>query len=258
MEEQKKSIFKKFLIIYVIILAALMVVFLGYVADSLIKYEKNQIENYMESTIKELKKASKNNKIERYIDISNLNISEFEKESTSIGEGFYELFETQNITYKLKNGSTNVEYPIYDIFANDKQILEIKLNGAQKENRLGLLTFNKWKTETIEIKAEKDCSEKQLEELARTALQQINDRLYSTEMQALGFAIQELALYLDTHRDDSEALELYRSYQQMYMKCSQKWGNHHGPLNHHTASDSKRYNWLDDPWPWEYCANKEV
>jgi len=155
MEEQKKSIFKKFLIIYVIILAALMVVFLGYVADSLIKYEKNQIENYMESTIKELKKASKNNKIERYIDISNLNISEFEKESTSIGEGFYELFETQNITYKLKNGSTNVEYPIYDIFANDKQILEIKLNGAQKENRLGLLTFNKWKTETIEIKAEK-------------------------------------------------------------------------------------------------------
>jgi len=79
-----------------------------------------------------------------------------------------------------------------------------------------------------------------------------------TEMQALGFAIQELALYLDTHRDDSEALELYRSYQQMYMKCSQKWGNHHGPLNHHTASDSKRYNWLDDPWPWEYCANKEV
>ena len=29
-----------------------------------------------------------------------------------------------------------------------------------------------------------------------------------TELQALGFAIQELALYLDTHRDDKEALEL--------------------------------------------------
>ena len=38
----------------------------------------------------------------------------------------------------------------------------------------------------IEIKAEKDCSEEQLEALAQTALQQINDRSYSTEMQALG------------------------------------------------------------------------
>ena len=31
-----------------------------------------------------------------------------------------------------------------------------------------------------------------------------------TELQTLAFAIQELALYLDTHRDDHEALELYR------------------------------------------------
>ena len=38
----------------------------------------------------------------------------------------------------------------------------------------------------IEIKAEKDCSEEQLEMLAQTALQQINDRSYSAEMQALG------------------------------------------------------------------------
>lgn len=28
----------------------------------------------------------------------------------------------------------------------------------------------------------------------------------TTELQALGFAVQELALYLDTHRDDKEAL----------------------------------------------------
>ena len=44
MEESKISIFKKFLTIYVIILITLMVVFLTYVADSLIKYETNQIE----------------------------------------------------------------------------------------------------------------------------------------------------------------------------------------------------------------------
>ena len=41
------------------------------------------------------------------------------------------------------------------------------------------------------------------------------------ELQALNFAIQELALYLDTHREDREALELYRSYQKMYKECKE-------------------------------------
>ena len=37
-----------------------------------------------------------------------------------------------------------------------------------------------------------------------------------TELQVMAFAIQELALYLDTHRDDQEALQLYQTYQKMY------------------------------------------
>ena len=35
------------------------------------------------------------------------------------------------------------------------------------------------------------------------------------ELQTLAFAIQELALYLDTHREDIEALEMYRAYQKI-------------------------------------------
>ena len=42
------------------------------------------------------------------------------------------------------------------------------------------------------------------------------------ELQALGFAVQELVLYLDTHREDQEALELYRRYQEMYNRCSEE------------------------------------
>ena len=78
------------------------------------------------------------------------------------------------------------------------------------------------------------------------------------ELQALGFAVQELALYLDTHREDSEALALYREYQQMYDKCRQLYIREHGPLNHGIPSEAEGYCWLDDPWPWEYSANKEA
>ena len=79
-----------------------------------------------------------------------------------------------------------------------------------------------------------------------------------TELQALGFAVQELALYLDTHREDKEALELYRNYQQMFERCREEYRKNHGPLNHMQASDSESYDWLDDPWPWEYGKNKEA
>ena len=79
-----------------------------------------------------------------------------------------------------------------------------------------------------------------------------------TELQVLAFAIQELALYLDTHRDDKEALELYRSYQEIYHKCAKEYAQNISPLNHCTPAKGEKYQWLDDPWPWEYAANKEV
>ena len=76
------------------------------------------------------------------------------------------------------------------------------------------------------------------------------------ELQALDFAIQELALYLDTHREDQDALELYRKYQQLYDRCRQVYEKKYGPLNHISAREGG-YAWLDDPWPWDLGANKE-
>lgn len=78
-----------------------------------------------------------------------------------------------------------------------------------------------------------------------------------TELQCLGFVIQELALYLDTHRDDKEALELYQQYQKLYQEGSKKYEQMCGPLNHLSQTQGE-YKWLNDPWPWEYAKNREV
>ena len=77
-----------------------------------------------------------------------------------------------------------------------------------------------------------------------------------SQLQTLGFAVQELALYLDTHREDQDALELYRGYQEMYHKLRAAYEAQYGPLNHMHPQEGP-YRWLDDPWPWEYCANRE-
>lgn len=78
----------------------------------------------------------------------------------------------------------------------------------------------------------------------------------TTELQTLSFMIQELALYLDTHPEDKEALALYQKYQCMLHKGMMDY-NQSSPLNHMCPSKGERYNWLNDPWPWEYAANKK-
>ena len=77
------------------------------------------------------------------------------------------------------------------------------------------------------------------------------------ELQTMGFVLHELALYLDTHRDDKEAFEVFRSFQRMYAKGREKYEKECGPLTHVSEMEN-RYAWLDDPWPWEYAANREV
>ena len=79
-----------------------------------------------------------------------------------------------------------------------------------------------------------------------------------TQLQVLNFAIQDLALYLDTHRDDQEALETYRAYQKMYQKCQAQYQKEYGPLTNMSPEGGEEFRWLDDPWPWEYCRNKGV
>ena len=78
-----------------------------------------------------------------------------------------------------------------------------------------------------------------------------------TELQTMAFVLQELALYLDTHRDDLEALEVYRSYQKMYQEGKHEYEKVCGPLTHLTPTEGE-YKWLNEPWPWEYAKNREV
>ena len=74
------------------------------------------------------------------------------------------------------------------------------------------------------------------------------------QLQSMAFGLQELALYLDTHREDKEALEVFQSYRQMYLDAKKAYEQENGPLTL-TSVDSDRYNWLENPWPWEYTCN---
>ena len=57
--KNKKYNFKKFLRTYIVLLFILMIIFLIYVINSLKTYERLQIDNYLDSTVKKIQKGIK-------------------------------------------------------------------------------------------------------------------------------------------------------------------------------------------------------
>ena len=82
-----------------------------------------------------------------------------------------------------------------------------------------------------------------IEELRQTGLH---------TLQELGFAINELGLYLDTHRSDTEAVELYNQYVELYGHQLQQLEQSGTVLTQMESAMGGTYKWPDDPWPWDY------
>lgn len=76
------------------------------------------------------------------------------------------------------------------------------------------------------------------------------------ELMALDFAIQELGLYLTTHAQDQEALQLYWSYVQLAREGREKYQSMYGPLMETDLTPEDGFAWLNDPWPWDLGGNQ--
>ncbi len=73
-----------------------------------------------------------------------------------------------------------------------------------------------------------------------------------SELQALEFVLAELGLYLDTHKDDREAFALFQQYAALEQEARTRYEVMYGPLTQNAAAAGEKYNWLQDPWPWNY------
>ena len=82
--------------------------------------------------------------------------------------------------------------------------------------------------------------------LANTAL---------VKLMALDFAIDELGLYLVTHSQDQEALQLYWSYINLAKEGREKYQKLYGPLLQTDLTPDEGFAWLKDPWPWDEGGN---
>lgn len=73
------------------------------------------------------------------------------------------------------------------------------------------------------------------------------------ELQALEFVLVELALYLDTHKEDAEAFTVFRQYAALEQAAREKYELLYGPITHSATANKKGWSaWMGDPWPWDY------
>ncbi len=72
------------------------------------------------------------------------------------------------------------------------------------------------------------------------------------ELMALGFVIKELNLYLDTHPNDTDALTMLHSMNELMAEGNEKYVKMYGPITISDLVSGDEYTWLNNPWPWDY------
>lgn len=79
-----------------------------------------------------------------------------------------------------------------------------------------------------------------------------------TELMAIDFVAHELGLYLDTHKDDKQAFEMYQSFLALAKEAHDRYIKKFGPVLKRDMLGMESYTWLDNPWPWDYQPKTEV
>lgn len=146
---KKLSTYKKILIIYSGVLIIFLISFLIYVRSCLALYENNQIDTYMHNLITKMGIYAKKGSMSKYIDYEDIKVSELENKTSTINDGYKYLFEKSKMTYKKVSTSEDKKKMIYQILANDKEIFTVTVLKGKEIHRMGLLTFNLLKTESV-------------------------------------------------------------------------------------------------------------
>ena len=78
------------------------------------------------------------------------------------------------------------------------------------------------------------------------------------KIQALDFAIYEMVLYLDNHPNCPQGLRLLAQYRAERNAAVAEYEKAYGKLvlTAADAGNGTRWNWVDDPWPWENEGNE--
>lgn len=74
----------------------------------------------------------------------------------------------------------------------------------------------------------------------------------------LDFFIIDLHLYLNTHPDDMEAVDIYNNYVVQVKQLREEYNKLYGMLLANNCTSTQPWQWIENPWPWQKSANFEL
>lgn len=76
-----------------------------------------------------------------------------------------------------------------------------------------------------------------------------NEKEAMKKVMQLMFAVNDITLYLDTHPQDRNALNLHHQYVVEYENAKKYYEDNFGPLS--IYANMNNWTWSYDKWPWE-------
>ena len=139
---EKKKLYQKSLIIFTLLLIILGIVFLVYVWNSMIIYERSLPENY-------IKYLGTSGKLSENIDFK---ISDYEEKNVNIEKSIKKIYKSDDLVIKKNNSDKNNDENIvtYDVIVNDNVINKVSLKNINTYTKMAILTINEWEIEKIE------------------------------------------------------------------------------------------------------------
>lgn len=79
----------------------------------------------------------------------------------------------------------------------------------------------------------------------------MNEAQLYRRIQMLGFVLDDIGLFLDTHPSDFSAIEYYNKYNKLFREAKEEYERKYGPLSLSQPGEINSWDWVKGPWPWE-------
>ena len=92
---KRKSLYKKCMTLFIILLILCTLIFLGYVTNTMLQYENSQVNNHIKNLVT-------SGELSKSIDIEEYTVNKYDKSKNSSEEGLKELLKSSNVDIKKK------------------------------------------------------------------------------------------------------------------------------------------------------------
>lgn len=75
------------------------------------------------------------------------------------------------------------------------------------------------------------------------------------QIAATHIMVEDLHLYLNTHPNDRNAIACYNGYVKQLKMLKDNYDSCYGMMSEEDSFSQCPWQWIDEPWPWEYEAN---